>query len=131
MAGHNQYAMDIEMILGFIGTLITGGVVGRAWTTWRNRKTDSRKEEAAADAAEIVNLTNVINHLTIQLEKAEERVRVRDTKVDYVYNELRNEQAEKLEILKQKFEIEIRLKDMELRRCDIPGCANRKPPSDF
>ncbi len=123
--------MDLNTIITIITAL--GGIEAVKWglSAWVNRKTNARKEDAAADAAEVQNLLNVINSLTTQLERAEERIKVRDGKVDYVYAELRKEQAEKLEILKQKFEIEIRVKDLELRRCDIPGCANRKPPSDF
>lgn len=123
--------MNLNEWLALLGAL--GGLEAIRWgvASWRNRKTDARKEDAVADNMEIQNLLNVINSLTVQLENSDRRTKERDVKVDYVYGELRKEQAEKLEIVRQKHEIELQLNEAEMKRCDVRGCLNRMPPSDY
>lgn len=47
--------VDLNTVLAVIGAM--GGVEGIKWgiRAWVNRKTDARKEDAAADALEITN----------------------------------------------------------------------------
>ena len=101
--------------------MILGAIGGSSTITWlitflANRKT---------------NLLNVINSLTEQLKASDGRTKERDVKVDYVYSELRKEQSEKLELLRKLHEIELKFRDAEIKRCDIPRCPNRQPPSDY
>lgn len=119
---------DIVLLIGALG-----GWEALKWllNSLLYRKTNARKEDASADAAEIENLLNVINTLTNQLENADKRTKERDTKVDYVYGELRREQSEKLELIREKHSTEINLKEAQIRRCDVRKCANRLPPSEF
>lgn len=98
---------------------------------WVNRKTNARKEDASADAAEIQNLLNVISNLSGQLDKSDARMTSRDGKVDFLYSENNKLKAEKLELIKKNYELELRLKEAELKKCDVRGCANRQPPSDY
>ena len=123
--------MMMDTVLAIVGAL--GGWEAIKWVlnTFLYRKTNARKEDASADAAEIQNLLNVIGSLTTQLESSEKRTRERDAKVDYVYGELRKEQHEKLELIREKHEIELKTKEAEVRRCDVRGCGNRIPPSDY
>ena len=41
------------------------------------------------------------------------------------------EQAEKLQLIHDKHELELRLKESEIKKCDVRGCSNRQPPSDY
>lgn len=72
----------ISMILSVIGTL--GGFEAIKWavSTWINRKTNARKEDAAADAMEIDNEKK-------QIDWFETRMSQRDAKIDALYIELR------------------------------------------
>lgn len=123
--------MELNDWLAIIGTL--GGFEAIRWgiTFWANRKTNARKEDASADGMEIQNLLNVISNLSGQLDKAEARTSSRDGKVDFLYSENNKLKAEKLELVKQIYELELRLKEAELKKCDVRGCANRQPPSDY
>ena len=89
-----------------------------------NRKTDKRKEVAAASSMEG-------DHNRTNIDWLEKRVVERDTKIDKVYAELRDEQSKRLEEIHKRYEVELRLKEMETKRCDVRGCANRQPPSDY
>ena len=88
-----------------------GGIEGIKWAVraWLNRKTDARKEDAAADALEIDNEKNQVTWL-------EDRITQRDLKIDALYVELRQEQSAKLDEIHN--------------RCDRPDseCGRRIPP---
>lgn len=115
---------------------ILGAIGGSSTITWlitflANRKTDARKEDASADGMEIQNLLNIITALETQIDNQEKRMGARDTKVDYLYSENNKLRSEELELIKEKHELELRLKEAELKKCDVRGCANRQPPSDY
>lgn len=115
--------MNLDTILAVVGAI--GGAEGIKWglRAWLNRKTDARKEDAAADALEINNEKTQIGWL-------EDRITQRDLKIDALYVELRQEQAAKLEEIYKRHEAELALKDAENSRCDRPDsdCGRRIPP---
>ena len=102
-----------------------GGIEGikQLLKWWMSRKTDARKEDASADAMENENERKQIAWL-------EERIAQRDTKIDGLYAELRQSQSAHLEEVHKRHEIELKLKEAEMKRCDVRGCGGRKPPSD-
>lgn len=117
--------MNIELtdIITIVGTM--GGIEGIKWglRAWVNRKTDARKEDAAADAMEIDNEKTQVSWL-------EERITQRDLKIDVLYVELREEQSAKLEEIHKRYQVELALKDAEHNRCDMSDgdCSRRIPP---
>lgn len=115
--------MVLNEWLAIIGTL--GGFEAIRWgvTFWVNRKTNARKEDAAADAAENENERKQIAWL-------EERIAQRDTKIDGLYAELRLEQSAKLDEIYKRHETELLLKDANYNRCDMSDneCTRRIPP---
>lgn len=120
--------MDGNLIVTLIATL--GGFEGVRWgiTAWMNRKTNARKEDAAADAAEIQNLLTIIDSLNKQIERLEKDLAGRNQKVDFLYAELRKSEEKCLELLSKLHETELRLKEADLSRCDIWDCLKRIPP---
>lgn len=115
--------MGISELLALIGAL--GGLEAIKWVVnfYVNRKTNARKEDAAADAAENENERKQIAWL-------EERIAQRDAKIDALYIELRHEQQAKLEEIHKRHGIELQLKDAEYNRCEMPDneCHRRIPP---
>lgn len=115
--------MGINELLALIGAL--GGLEAIKWVVnfYVNRKTNARKEDAAADAAENENERKQIAWL-------EERIAQRDAKIDALYIELRHEQQAKLEDIHKRHGIELQLKDAEYNRCEMPDneCHRRIPP---
>lgn len=65
-----------------------------------------------------------------QVDWLEDRIAQRDTKIDAIYVELRNEQNDKLIWIHKCHELELQLKDAEHNRCDRPDndCSRRIPP---
>lgn len=123
--------MGINDWLAIIGAI--GGSSTITWliTFWVNRKTNARKEDASADGMEIQNLLNIINAQSSQIDNQEKRMATRDAKVDFLYSENNKLRSEQLELIKDRHELELRLKEAEIKKCDVRGCANRQPPSDY
>lgn len=115
--------MNLEEVFKILTVL--GGFEGLKWliTFWVNRKSNARKEDASADAMVDENYRKQVGWL-------EERVAQRDAKIDTLYVEFREEQAEKLSWIHKCHELELQLKDAEHNRCDRPDseCGRRVPP---
>ncbi len=123
--------MGLNDWLAIIGAI--GGSSTITWliTFWVNRKTNARKEDASADGMEIQNLLNIINAQSSQIDNQEKRMATRDAKVDFLYSENNKLRSEQLGLIKDRHELELRLKEAEIKKCDVRGCANRQPPSDY
>ena len=123
--------MGLNEWLAVIGAI--GGSSTITWliTFWVNRKTNARKEDASADGMEIQNLLNIINAQSSQIDNQEKRMATRDAKVDFLYSENNKLRSEQLGLIKDRHELELRLKEAEIKKCDVRGCVNRQPPSDY
>ena len=115
--------MELNDWITILGTL--GGLEAIKWMVnfYVNRKTDARKEDASADSMEDENERKQVDWL-------EDRIAQRDTKIDAIYVELRNEQNDKLIWIHKCHELALQLKDAEHNRCDRPDndCSRRIPP---
>ncbi len=111
-----------------IAVLVTaiGGFELIKWVvTWiATRKSTRKKVEEEAEALQIGNEQKRVDWL-------EKRICERDSKIDSLYIELRAEQQNRLEEIFKRHELELQLKESEVKRCDIRKCSNRKPPSDY
>lgn len=107
-----------------------GGIEGvKQLLSWlMSRKTDARKEYAAASAAEIQNLLTVIDSLNRQIERLEADLAGRNQKVDFLYGELRKSEEKCLDLLSKLHDRDLKLKEADLSRCDIWDCMKRIPP---
>lgn len=116
--------MELNEWLAIIGAL--GGLEAIKWGVnfFVNRKTNVRKEYASASAMESENERKQVAWL-------EERIAQRDAKIDALYIELRQEQAARLDEIHKRHETELKLKEAEMKRCDVRGCGKRQPPSDY
>ena len=114
--------------LNEIATIVTaiGGFELIKWVvTWiATRKSTQKKVYEEAEALQIGNEQRSVDWL-------EKRICERDSKIDSLYIELRAEQQKRLEEIYSRHELELNLKESEVKRCDIRKCTNRKPPSDY
>ncbi len=116
--------MDLTDILTITGSI--GGIQGLIelikW--WRGRKIRDRQDVATVEAAESENSRRQIDWL-------EKRLAERDLKIDRLYAELRDEQSKHLEEIHARHEVELQLKEAEVKKCHKRGCGDRIPPSDY
>lgn len=116
--------MGLNEWLAIIGAL--GGLEAIKWgvSFFVNRETNARKEDAAVNGLEKENERKQVAWL-------EDRIAQRDAKIDAIYVELRQEQAAHLDEIHKRHETELKLKEAEMKRCDVRGCGKRQPPSDY
>lgn len=116
--------MGLNEWLAIIGAL--GGLEAIKWgvSFFVNRKTNARKEDAAVNGLENENERKQVAWL-------EDRISQRDAKIDALYIELRQEQAAHLDEIHKRHQTELKLKEAEMKRCDVRGCGKRQPPSDY
>ena len=112
---------DIVMLLGALGGFeavkwVVNSIVHRA----TNRRRENASVESMVDTNE-----------RTQVDWLEKRLAERDMKIDNIYRELRQEQSDKIQLIHEKHAIEMQLKEAEIRRCDVRGCKDRIPPSDY
>lgn len=112
---------DILTIIGGIGG-IQGIIELLKW--WRGRKLQDRHDVADVVASENDNARK-------QIDWHEKRLQERDAKIDGIYAELRQEQTARLEEIHRRHEVELQLKEAEVKKCCKRGCADREPPSDY
>lgn len=113
--------MDIADTITLVGTV--GGIQGlvEVGKWWQTRKLDRRKEEADVKATE--------NQVTrSQIDWLEKRLAERDAKIDAIYAELRQEQTRRIDEIRQRHEVELRLTEAEAHKCIVRGCPSRIPP---
>ena len=116
--------MQANMVLAFITTM--GGLEAVKWIVRyiTCRKTEARKEEASVSSLEEDNRRKKVDWL-------EERLTQRDEKIDALYVELRREQEEKIDWIHKCHEVELALKEFEVKKGEVRGCVKRVPPSDY
>lgn len=120
--------MEINDLMAIAGTVMgaVGGAEGIVMLVkwWFSRKAAKRQDEASAEAAENKNNRDQVDWL-------EKRVEARDSKIDSLYMELRNEQNKHVETIHLLHETELKLQEAEYKKCLKHGCAGRIPPSDY
>ena len=116
--------MGINDWLAIIGAIGGSSTITWAITFWVNRKTNARKEDAAADSIEDENERKQVDWL-------EKRLAERDSKIDAIYSELRQEQSAHLEEIHKRHEIELKLQEADMKRCEVRKCLNREPQSGY
>lgn len=123
--------MGLNDWLAIVGAI--GGSSTTTWliTFWVNRRTNARKENASADGLEMQNLLIVINTLKDEIARVMSEKIKRDEKVDYLYIELRKSEEKALKVTSEKHELEMCLKEAEMKKCNVHGCTDRVPPSDY
>lgn len=94
---------------------------------------DSKKRKAAAEArkAEAENITNYASEWKELYEKKEGRVAELDAKIDRLYAEKNDDRMLIRELSEKITALEIENLKLTVKRCDVKGCLNRQPPSDY
>ena len=116
--------MELNDWLTILGAL--GGLEAIKWMVnfYVNRKTDARKEDASADSMEDENERKQVDWL-------EKRLAERDAKIDTIYVELRQEQAAHLDEIHKRHETELKLKESDMKRCEVRKCLEREPQTGY
>lgn len=121
-----QISQIVAMIGGIVATILLP-LIG-AFQFYDSKK---RKEAAAAKKAEAENITQYAAEWKDLYEKKEAKVHELDTKIDQLYVE-KNEDRERIRDLQSKnVKLELENQSLNFKKCEVRGCKERKPPSDY
>ncbi|GLL55343.1 hypothetical protein [Bacteroides finegoldii] len=121
-----QISQIVAMIGGIVATILLP-LIG-AFQFYDSKK---RKEAAAAKKAEAENITQYAAEWKELYEKKEAKVHELDTKIDQLYVE-KNEDRERIRDLQSKnVKLELENQSLNFKKCEVRGCKERKPPSDY
>lgn len=121
-----QFSQIITMIGGIVATILIP-LIG-AFQFYDSKK---RKEAAAAKKAEAENITQYASEWKELYEKKEAKVHELDIKIDQLYLE-KNEDRERIRDLQAKnAKLELENQALNFKKCEVIGCKDRKPPSNY
>lgn len=124
--------MSWEIISTIIGTILGSQAVAEIVRWIKNRKTDSRIEEAHADSEEFSSLRETVQFLQEQLKSKEERFAEQTGMVRNLNSEViqltREKAGVELEYARYKADTEL---ELEKVRCEDKPCPWRKPPNAY
>ena len=121
-----QISQIVAMTGGIVATILLP-LIG-AFQFYDSKK---RKEAAAAKKAEAENITQYATEWKELYEKKEAKVHELDTKIDQLYVE-KNEDRERIRDLQSKnVKLELENQSLNFKKCEVRGCKERKPPSDY
>lgn len=121
-----QISQIVAMIGGIVATILLP-LIG-AFQFYDSKK---RKEAAAAKKAEAENITQYAAEWKELYEKKEAKIHELDTKIDQLYVE-KNEDRERIRDLQSKnVKLELENQSLNFKKCEVRGCKERKPPSDY
>ena len=121
-----QISQIVAMIGGIVATILLP-LIG-AFQFYDSKK---RKEAAAAKKAEAENITQYAAEWKELYENKEANVHELDTKIDQLYVE-KNEDRERIRDLQSKnVKLELENQSLNFKKCEVRGCKERKPPSDY
>ncbi len=121
-----QFSQIITMIGGIVATILIP-LIG-AFQFYDSKK---RKEAAAAKKAEAENITQYASEWKELYEKKEAKVHELDIKIDQLYLE-KNEDRERIRDLQAKnAKLELENQALNFKKCEVRGCKDRQPPSDY
>ena len=98
---------------------------------WLNRRHEVKREAAIADKAEADTITSYAAEWKELYEKKEKKVIEQDAKIDQLYAEKNEDRKRIRELMEKNTTLEIENIKLQARRCDVRGCGERKPPSDY
>lgn len=119
-----------NQIIALIGGIIATVLIP-LMTAFQFYDSKKRKEAAAAKKAEAENITQYAAEWKELYEKKEAKVHELDTKIDQLYVE-KNEDRERIRDLQSKnVKLELENQSLNFKKCEVRGCKERKPPSDY
>ena len=94
---------------------------------------DSKKRKANAEArrAELDNLTVYADEWKALYEQRDKRVDELNAKIDQLYKEKEDDRQRIRELQEKNTTLALENTSLRIKECQVKGCKNRIPPSDY
>jgi len=114
----------LETVITVVATLVTalGGV---ELVKFLNTRKAARQVAATSAKSEEWNVAEKI------YERHEGMLEAKSKKIEELYHEIGKLKEEKLTLTAEKNDLLLTNKMLLMQKCEVRGCANRKPPSEY
>ena len=94
---------------------------------------DSKKRKANAEArrAELDNLTLYADEWKALYEQRDKRVDELNVKIDQLYQEKETDRQRIRELQDKNTSLTLETQSLKFKKCEVRGCKDRQPPSDY
>lgn len=122
--------MDFQEIVSIIGSLVSSAVLPllTALLFYDSKK---RKANAEARRAELDNLTVYADEWKALYEQRDKRVDELNAKIDQLYQEKETDRQRIRELQEKNTTLALENTSLRIKECQVKGCKNRVPPSDY
>lgn len=121
-----QISQIVAMIGGIVATILLP-LIG-AFQFYDSKK---RKEAAAAKKAEAENITQYAAEWKKCYEEERKVEEELDRKIDQLYKEKEQDRERIRDLQSKNVKLELENQALNFKKCEVRGCKERKPPSDY
>ena len=121
-----QISQIITMVGGIVATILLP-LIG-AFQFYDSKK---RKEAAAAKKAEAENITQYAAEWKKCYEEERKVEEELNRKIDQLYKEKEQDRERIRDLQSKNVKLELENQALNFKRCEVRGCKERKPPSDY
>lgn len=122
--------MDFQQIVSIISSLISSVALPLlgVFLFYDSKK---RKANAEARRAELDNLTLYADEWKALYEQRDKRVDELNVKIDQLYKEKEDDRQRIRELQEKNTTLALENTSLRIKECQVKGCKNRIPPSDY
>lgn len=121
-----QISQLVAMIGGIVATILLP-LIG-AFQFYDSKK---RKEAAAAKKAEAENITQYAAEWKKCYEEERKVEEELNRKIDQLYKEKEQDRERIRDLQSKNVKLELENQALNFKKCEVRGCKERKPPSDY
>ncbi len=121
-----QISQIITMVGGIVATILLP-LIG-AFQFYDSKK---RKEAAAAKKAEAENITQYAAEWKKCYEEERKVEEELNRKIDQLYKEKEQDRERIRDLQSKNVKLELENQALNFKKCEVRGCKERKPPSDY
>ncbi|OUP37391.1 hypothetical protein [Bacteroides sp. An19] len=122
--------MDFQQIVSIISSLVSSVALPLlgVFLFYDSKK---RKANAEARRAELDNLTVYADEWKALYEQRDKRVDELNAKIDQLYKEKEDDRQRIRELQEKNTTLALENTSLRIKECQVKGCKNRIPPSDY
>ena len=122
--------MDFQQIVSIISSLVSSVALPLlgVFLFYDSKK---RKANAEARRAEMENLTGYAEEWKALYEQRDKRVDELNVKIDQLYKEKEDDRQRIRELQEKNTTLALENTSLRIKECQVKGCKNRIPPSDY
>lgn len=122
--------MDFQQIVSIISSLVSS-VALPLFGVFIFYDSKKRKANAEARRAELDNLTLYADEWKALYEQRDKRVDELNVKIDQLYKEKEDDRQRIRELQEKNTTLALENTSLRIKECQVKGCKNRIPPSDY